>query len=109
MRPACVPSSCPGCPHLVGGEFHGRDYFRIGAATAKVTREIVPDLVLIGLGALFEQLARHHHEARGAKAALRGARFKKRLLHWRKLSALREMFDGHDRLAVHECCQIETS
>src|SRR5215510_2649312 len=107
----CLPlrRSWASCPHLGRRELHGFDDLRIGSAAAEITRQVVPDLVVVRRWMLLEQLARHQHEARCAESALGRARFQKRLLHWRELSIRCQMLDGRDRLAINEGREIEAA
>src|SRR5439155_508004 len=62
-------------------ELHGLDDLRVGRAAAQVAGKIVPDGVVVRLGVLLEQLARHEDEPRRAEAALQAAAFDERFLH----------------------------
>src|SRR5260370_24619149 len=66
---------------LAGGEFHCVDDLGISAAAAEIAGEIVPNLILVGLGISVEELCRHQQKARRAVAALERARLAERLLH----------------------------
>ena len=64
-----------------GRPLHGLDDLRIRRAPAQIARKIMPDLVLVGIRILLEQLPCHQDEARRAEAALEGAALDKGLLH----------------------------
>src|SRR5262245_52527999 len=61
--------SCRRTAQLARRELDGFDYFRVGGAAAEIAREVVPDLVIVRIGMLGQQLSRHQHEARRAEAA----------------------------------------
>jgi hypothetical protein len=74
------------------GEPHRFDDFRVGPATAQVSRKVMLDDVLIRLGMLLQQLAGHHDETRGAESALECAGLDERLLHGIELGAAFDRF-----------------
>src|SRR6266567_3327256 len=94
--------------HLARGKLHRLDDFRIGATAAQIAGEVMTDLVLVRVRVFGEELARHQHEARRAKAALGGSAFEKGLLHGAQFSARRQMLDRHDLGAVGEDRKEET-
>src|SRR5262249_4247240 len=97
------------CPHPAGREFHRFDDLGIGGAAAKVAGKVVPDLIIVRVRMLLEELARHQHEARRTEAALGRARFQERLLHRAQLAVDRKALDRRDRFACGECREIEAA
>src|ERR1700761_3597862 len=79
-----------------GGAFDGLDDLRIGGAAAEIAGEIMPDVVVAGIGMLLEQFMRHHDKARRAKAALKGAGGDERLLHVGQFAVGVERLDRGD-------------
>src|SRR5215217_4750302 len=80
-----ISASC--FPPFFRRELHRLDDLRIRRAAAQVARQVMLDLLLVGLRNLVQQLARHHDEARSAEAALEGARLDERFLHGVELLA----------------------
>ncbi len=110
MRPACVPCVMPLPPaSLLAASFTACDDFRIGGAAAEIAGEIVPDLVVVRIGMLLEQLARHQDEAGRAEAALGRAAFEEGLLHRDQLAVRGECSTVTTVLAVGEGREIETT
>src|SRR5207244_9692102 len=87
-------------------ELHGLDDLRVGRAAAQVARKIVPDAVVVGLGVLLEQLARHQDEPRRAEAALQAAAFDERSLHRVEPAAI---LDGRHFAAFGERREIQAA
>src|SRR5215470_14370258 len=104
MRP-----SWPTCAYLGGCEFHGFDNLRIGGAATEIAGEIVPDLVVVRVRMLLEQLACHQHEAWRAEPALGRARFQERLLHGAERPVRRQLLHGGHTLAVRERREVEAA
>src|SRR5215475_5372201 len=91
-----------GSAHPAGRELHGLDDLRIGGAATEIAREVVPDLVLVGIRMLLEQLPGHQQEAGRTEAALERAAFDERLLQRAELAVSREVLDRDHLRAVRE-------
>src|SRR5262245_26410435 len=109
MPPYSVAPSCTSCFEPAGRELHGGNDFGICRAATEIAGEILPDLIIVGIGMRVEELSRHQHEARRAETALRRAGFEERLLDRRELPVLGEPLDGRDLLAVRESRKIEAA
>src|SRR5580704_2546674 len=88
--------------HVARGELHGLDDFRIGGAAAEVAGQIVADGVVVRVGMVGDELARHQDEAGRAEAALEGAAFDEGLLDRVEGAAGIQMLDGHHLGAVRK-------
>src|SRR5262249_26624234 len=94
---------------LAGGDFYCVDDLGIGGAATEIAGEIMPDLVVVGVGIAVEQLRRHQYEARGAVAALEGAGLDEGLLHRAQDIPAREMLDRPHLGAVDEGREIKAA
>src|SRR2546423_6475950 len=92
-------------------ELHRGDDLGIGGAAAEVAREIVPDLILVGIGMRLKELRGHQHESRRAIAALEGAGLDECLLHGaqRLRARIGERLDGVHLGAVDEGREVEAA
>src|SRR6516164_158321 len=104
-----VESLRPGGTRLFRRRLHGLDYLRICAAAAEIAREIVPNLIVVGIGMPLKQLLCHQHEAWRAEAALKCSSLDERFLYRIEHPSRIQMFDGDDIGAVNESRQIETT
>src|SRR5262249_15725680 len=87
------------------------DDLGIGGAAAEITREVVPNLLLVRIGMRLQQLRRHQHEARRAVRALEGAGLDEGFLHGIEIElvGVRERFDRPHLGAVDEGGQVEAA
>src|SRR5258706_6178866 len=63
-------------------EMHRLDDFRVGRTAAQIAGEVVPYVVVAGIGSLHKELVSHQDEARRAETALEGSRLDEGLLNW---------------------------
>src|SRR5215470_5334683 len=99
----------PGRLALAGSNLHGVDDLGVGGAAAEIAGEIVPDLLVVGIGMRVEQLRRHQHETGRAVAALERAGLDEGLLHGRELVGARQRLDRRHLGTVDEGREIEAA
>src|ERR1039457_1443732 len=91
---------------LRGGE-NGFDGLAVTGATAEIARQRVADVVLGGMGVVFEQRLGVQDHSGCAEPALRGAVIEEGFLYRIKLIAVGNAFDGQDLAAIGLCCKHE--
>ena len=94
---------------LASGRSDRLDDLWVGRAAAEITREIVSDLIVVGVGVLVEELLCHQDEPGCAKTALKRAGFDEGLLDRIELSTGPEMFDGDDVGAIGRSSEKQTT
>src|ERR1044071_5614613 len=85
---------------LLGGVLDGFHDVVIPRAPAEIAFELVPDLLLGGLGVALDHLRGGHDHARGAEAALQPVLFPEAVLDGMELAVRGHAFDGLDLRAL---------
>src|SRR5436190_7942424 len=91
------------------GDLDRLDDLGIGGATAKISREIVADCILVRIRILVEELRGHKYEARRAIAALERARLDEGFLHRTELVAVGEALDCGHLGPIYESGEIKAT